>query len=355
MTVGMVRTVLGDVEPAALGVTHTHEHMLITFGRWRAAGESGQIGRVSDDPRARQPITLETSGWVRRYSASHPDNRLLDDESLAIDELRRFKVAGGGAIVDATNPDLKRDPEALVRISQATGVHIVMGSGHYVGDNHPLDMDDRDEEQLCAEIVEDITRGCDGTSIKAGIIGEIGCTAPMMQNERKMLRAAARAQRITGAALLIHPGRAVTAPLEAMQVAIEAGADPTRTIMSHLDRTLFDQRDMIALGRTGCYLEFDLFGQESSYYPLSPIDMPNDATRIDHLQRLIAEGFGDKLLIAHDICHKTNLVKYGGDGYAHILENVVPVMRRKGMREDEIDAILVHNPARVLPLVATAP
>lgn len=353
MTVGSVRTVLGDVASSALGMTLTHEHLLITFGRWR--GGTGIARMDSDDPRARQPITLETVGWVRRYWANHPDNSRLDDESLAVDELRLFKEAGGGAVVDATNPDLKRDPEALVRISRATGVQIVMGAGHYIDEHHPLDIDARTEDTLVEEIVGDVTRGCDGTSVRAGIIGEIGCSAPMTANERKSLRAAARAQRATGAARLVHPGRAVTAPLEAMQVVIEAGGDPQRTVMSHIDRTLFDQEDMIALARTGCCLEFDLFGQESSFYPLSPIDMPNDATRIDHLRRLIAEGFGDRLVIAHDICRKTSLVHYGGDGYAHIPQNVVPIMRRKGMTEAQIEAILVHNPARVLALAPPAP
>jgi phosphotriesterase-related protein len=348
MTTSTVRTVLGDVDPSSLGVTLTHEHLLITFGRWRQEHGITPPEAEPVDPRATLPITLENLGWIRRHWNSHIINRGLDEEDVAIDELRRFKQAGGGAVVDATNPDLKRDPEALARIARATGVQIVMGCGTYVADNHPLDMDERTEEQLTAEIIADITQGCDGTPIRAGIIGEIGCSAPMTPNERKALRAAAHAQRATGAALLIHPGRAVTAPLEAMEVVVEAGGDPERTIMSHIDRTIFDQEDMVDLARTDCYLEFDLFGQESSYYPLAPIDMPNDAMRVDHLRRLIAEGFGDKLVIAQDICRKTALLKYGGEGYAHILENVLPIMRRKGMTEDQIDAILVHNPARIL-------
>ncbi|MDP6605021.1 MAG: aryldialkylphosphatase, partial [Dehalococcoidia bacterium] len=151
-----------------------------------------------------------------------------------------------------------------------------------------------------------------------------------------------------------HPGRNEASPLEAMAVVTDAGGDPARTIVGHIDRTLFDQDDMIELARTGCYVEFDLFGQESSHYAFAPIDMPNDATRIDYLQRLIAEGFGDRLLIAQDICHRTALVHYGGEGYCHIPQNVVPIMRRKGMTESEIDAILIDNPARILPMVPPA-
>lgn len=346
---GQVRTVLGDVEPATLGVTLTHEHLLIHFSRW--ADEAGiAAGTPSDDPRASQTLTLGNVGWARRNWHLSRDNRGLDEEDVATDELRLFKAAGGGAIVDATNPDLGRDPAALVRIARASGVQIVMGAGHYIGEMHPLDMEARSEEEIVAAIIADVTTGCDGTAIRAGIIGEIGCSEPMLPNERKALRAAARAMRATGAPLLVHPGRGTSAPLAAMRVVEEAGGDPRRTIMSHIDRTLFDPADMLTLARTGCYLEFDLFGQESSYYPLSPIDMPNDATRVDHLIRLIAAGFGEKLLVAQDICRKTALVAYGGEGYAHILDNVVPLMHRKGMAEAAIDAILVHNPAQVLAL-----
>jgi phosphotriesterase-related protein len=350
MVEGKVQTVLGDVEPSALGVTLTHEHLLIRFGRWhREAGiEPDREG--TRDPRDRTPIALDNVGWVRRHGGANTENSLLDDIEVAIEEAQRYRDAGGGAIVDATNPDLARDPDGLRRIAEATGLHIVMGAGHYVNANHPLDMDGRTEEDLFAEMRDDVTEGCDGTAIKAGIIGEIGLEAPMHPNERKVLRAAARASRATGAALLIHPGRDTDAPLEAMRVVLDAGGDAERTIVGHIDRTLFDQQDMIELARSGCYVEFDLFGQESSYYSLSPIDMPNDARRIDHLQRLIAEGFGDRLLIAQDICRKTSLVRYGGEGYAHIPENVVPIMKRKGMTEEEIDAILIHNPARILTM-----
>ncbi|HEY7269017.1 MAG TPA: aryldialkylphosphatase [Dehalococcoidia bacterium] len=349
MSAGKVRTVLGDVEPSELGITHTHEHFLWDPARWRR--EAGLLQRRElQDPRSRQPLTLETYGYFGRNWTALPDNHLLDDESLAIEEAMRFKEAGGRTLADATNADMNRDPAALARISKATGLHVVMGAGHYVGGSQPLDMDERSETQIADRIAADVISGADGTEIRSGMIGEMGMSSPMTANERKALRAASAAQRRTGAALMVHPSRAESAPMEAIEVIREAGGDLGRTIMAHVDRTLFEPNDMLTLAKTGCYLEFDLFGQESSHYPLAPIDMPNDAARINHIQRLTAEGFGDKLLIAHDICRRTSLVKYGGYGYGHILENVVPIMRRKGMSDDQIDALLIRNPARILTL-----
>ena len=176
----IVRTVLGDISPADLGVTMTHEHLLLEFGRWqREAADRGEGSAptprlTTDDPRAGEPLSLNNIGWSRRNWAMHPANLRLDDEDLAIAEIRRFKQAGGNAVVDATNPDLYRQPQALVRIAQSVDLHIVMGAGHYIADFHPPDMDGRDEERIATEILADVTEGCDGTTIRAGVIGEIG-------------------------------------------------------------------------------------------------------------------------------------------------------------------------------------
>jgi phosphotriesterase-related protein len=98
-------------------------------------------------------------------------------------------------------------------------------------------------------------------------------------------------------------------------------------------------------------LEWDLFGQESSYYRLADIDMPNDAVRLRAIRGLIDRGHLAQVLISHDICYRSRLVRWGGHGYGHIFANVVPMMRRRGFAEAEIQSILVDNPRRLLTLV----
>ena len=348
MSAGKVRTVLGDVDPKTLGRTMMHEHLLIGFMRWRT--EAGTLTvRKHSDPRANQPISLQNRHWVAYYGR-HPDEYRLDDEETAIVEAERFRKAGGGAIVEVSNPDLTRQPKALQRISRATGLHLVMGCGRYVGSMHPLDMDLRTTDELAQEMIRDVTEGADGTDIRSGIIGEIGTEYPITRNEQRSLEAAAIAQRETGAAISLHPGRDQKAPLAVLDILTRAGCDTSRCIMDHLDRTLFNSEDLLELAATGCYLEFDLFGQESSYYAHAPIDMPNDAMRINFIMDLIDAGYDDYIVVSQDICQKSNLTRYGGHGYAHILENVVPMMLRKGMTEADIEKILIQNPARILTL-----
>ena len=48
------------------------------------------------------------------------------------------------------------------------------------------------------------------------------------------------------------------------------------------------------------------------------------------------------------MCQKRQQVAYGGKGYAHILENIVPRMRKRSFAEDHVKAILVDNPRRAL-------
>ena len=138
----------------------------------------------------------------------------------------------------------------------------------------------------------------DDTGIRSGVIGEVGCSWPLTDNERKVLRASGRAQVLTGAPLLIHPGRDEVAPLEIIEVLTEAGADLGRTIMGHLDRTVFQRDTLKQIAESGCYLEWDLFGREQSYYSANPkIDMPSDAKRMDDIAWISSEGHGRRVVV----------------------------------------------------------
>ena len=223
---GKVQTVLGAVEPSSLGPTTMHEHLLIDF-RFMFQPPV----HASDQRRAHEEITLENRGWIAYNHYSHLNNLWLSDEETAIAEARRFRRVGGGTIVDATTIGIARDPLGLARIARDAGINIVMGAGFYVAAVHPDDMDSRSVDDLARTIIGDIDEGADGTEVRAGIIGEVGCTWPLTDNERKSLRASAIAQRETGAAILIHPGRNEDAPMEILEVLDEAGADVGRVVM----------------------------------------------------------------------------------------------------------------------------
>jgi phosphotriesterase-related protein len=349
---GQVQTVLGLIAPEELGVTLPHEHFLVDSTVWFREPTA-----CSEKFLAHQPVNLENLGWVRYHPMSNLDNMLLDDERVAIDEGLRFKYAGGGTVVDLTSLGLGRDPLALARISRATGLNVVMGCGYYVEEAQrgaaPLT-----EDAITDSIVRDLEVGVDATGIRAGIIGEIGIGGwPMRQSERSALQAVAHAQQETGAPVNIHPGNSPNSPFEIVEVLLKAGADITRVVISHVERTIVRHEVYVELAKSGCYLEFDGFSFEGWYQRRmvvseeNPIkaDFPNDAGRIDEIMALISDGFLTQILISHDHCMKYRLWRYGGPGYSHLLDNVMPLMQEKGLQDSDIREIMLENPKRLLP------
>jgi phosphotriesterase-related protein len=334
--------VLGPIAGEAMGITLPHEHLLIDFEvMFKEPANGGERGL------ARQPVSLANLGWVRHNFSSNRDNLQLLDEAVARDEALLFKHAGGQTFVDPTNRGLARDPLALARVARATGLNIIMGSGYYVAAAHPPDMDRRTADDIARELVTDLTEGVDGTGVRAGFIGEIGTTWPWTDNEKKVLRASVAAQRETGAALMIHPGRHERLPLAIVDFIRKEGADLDRTIMCHIERTIADPAVLLELAATGVRLEYDLFGLETSYYPYNPaFDMPNDGERMRQILLLIERGHLDQILMSHDIAYKHCLTKWGGFGYHHLLVNVIPRLRAKGADDKTVQTLLIDNPRR---------
>ncbi|RXM99745.1 Phosphotriesterase-related protein [Acipenser ruthenus] len=272
---------------------------------------------------------------ISKNPYSSKENLLLNQETVAVkEELLQFKRAGGGTIVENTTTGINRDMKTLKWLSQETGVHVVAGAGYYVFDTHSSETCSMPVEKLTDIIVSEIEHGADGTDIKCGVTGEIGTSWPITESERRVLQATAHAQAQLGCPVIIHPGRNPEAPFQVIRILQEAGGDISKTVMSHLDRTIFKSEKLLEFAKLGSYLEYDLFGTEMLNYHFNPdVDMPSDNERIKRLRLLIGEGFEDRIVIAHDIHTKNRLTKFGGHGYSHILTNIVPRMLQRGITQ----------------------
>ena len=335
-----VMTVLGPVPVADLGVVLPHEHLLCRLYL---------PPDLETDERFDEPLTLGNLGWVRQHWASNADNLRLTSERLAARELLRFRNAGGGTLVDLTQDGIGRAPAALARISRATGVHIVMGCGAYVAPTNPAWVAGASAEQITGVLVGEARSGAGRSGVRPGIIGEIGCSWPLEDIEVRVMQAAARAQALTGMAISVHPGRDRAAPLQIIDRLAAAGADLRRVVIGHLDRTVQNLGGLIEIAKSGPYLELDLFGLETSYYPWPGVaEGLSDAQRLTLVRGLIDAGYGDRVLLSHDICTKHRLARYGGHGYDHLITNVAPWMRTRGFGAAEVDLLLVANPSTML-------
>lgn len=147
----------------------------------------------------------------------------------------------------------------------------------------------------------------------------------------------------------IHPGRDNKAPFELVRLFLEAGGKADKLIMSHVDRTIFDIEEILEFAALGTFVQMDLFGTECSFYQLNTdADMISDAERINKIRKLIEEGRADQVLMSHDIHTKHRLVNFGGHGFSHILNNVIPKMKFRGVSDEVIHQITVENPRRWL-------
>ena len=339
------QTVLGPVPCSELGLVLTHEHLLIDLRDTAFQEPADERGRAL----ARAPIAMDNLGWVRRHWLSNLDNLHQLDEGLATEELRAFAATGGGTVVDATVPGIGRDPAALARMSALTGVHIVMGAGSYVLPSHPEAVRRLDAQGLHDRVVEEWRDGVEGSGVRPGLIGEVGCSWPLEDRERVALEAMAAAQRSTGLPLMIHPGRDPKAAAEIVRIVRAAGADLTRLILAHLDRGIVPNEELGAFAREGIYVELDCFGLESSLFPPNPrMATLSDAQRLDIVRHLLDAGVGDRVLLAHDICQKHRFTAFGGHGLGHLTSEIIPWMRQRDFTDAEIELLFVGNPARVL-------
>ncbi|KAI4905205.1 hypothetical protein NFI96_011031 [Prochilodus magdalenae] len=337
---GKVQTVLGLVDPNQLGRTLTHEHLTMTFECCFCPPAPG------DEAMATAPMEMKNVHWIQQHPYSHRENLLLSQEKEAVrEELLAFKKAGGGTIVENTTTGISRNLPVLQQLAKDTEVHIVAGAGYYVDATHSAETRKMTVEKFTDIIVSEVLHGADGTDIRCGVIGEIGTSWPITDSEKKVLRATAHAQKQLGCPVIIHPGRNNAAPKEAIRILQEAGGDISKTVMSHMDRSVFDPAELLEFAKLGSYIEYDLFGTEMLDYIFNPeIDMPSDSQRIKTLAFLIKEGYEDKLLVAHDIHTKNRLTKFGGHGFSHILKNIVPKMLSRGITQKQVDKILIDNP-----------
>lgn len=345
---GKILTVTGPIDPAGLGSTLMHEHIFIDF---QNPVSEANISRATDLAFHLAPVSLQTLYDVRFRGVPNRDNLYLTDLDTSVAEVMEFKRRGGGAIVDTTSIGLGRDPEALVQVARATGLQIVMGAGWYQKQFHPADMDRRTVEELTEVIVRDITVGAEGTSVRSGVIGEVGVNGdPLTENEMKSIRAAARASRITGAAVTFHRGGLGEEKFTVLDAMAAEGADLGRVIMGHSNSIATDLPFMKRLLERGVFIQFDTLGRARS-----GLGGVHDYQVAQGIVELVKAGYADRVLLSQDVCTKAHQKAYGGFGFSYIQEHFLPALRQLGVSEADIEKFMVENPRRALTFAAPRP
>ena len=307
-----VQTVLGPIAPDDLGFTLPHEHTQIALwhipGRW--------------------------DYW-----------QLTRDESVILEELARYRAAGGSGLVDVTLPGVGRDPAWLRRIAEASGLHLVMGCGWYRTAYYPPEarIDRRSVDDLADELVREVEEGVADSGIRPGVIGEIGTDKPWVSPaEERVHRAAARAARRTGLAITTH-GVLSDVGLAQLRILEEEGADPTRVVVGHADSYPVLDHQLAIVGR-GASVEFDFIGMPW------PRERQAETRTVELACELLARGHAERILLSQDVCNDDQLERNGGNGYTYLTDTFLPRLREAGVSDAEIEMMTVTNPRRLLTI-----
>lgn len=311
-----VETTLGALPQEKLGRINAHEHLFI---------DSGQ-GVVKD-----------------------PDFR-LDNVEFAVKDITEWRDAGGGALVDTMPVSAGRNVGKLIKVSEATGVPVVVPTGfhksYYYWPDHWRNR--YSEDEMVELIAAEIEQGCDLNEYQGPIIRRCTVKAGAMKVAgqynyvdvimKKLIHVVGRVHRRTGCPVFVHTERGLEC-FELVERLNDAGVPSRCVLVCHMDRNadLWLHRK---LAQTGVFLEYDT----PSRFKYQP-----EAAVVGLMRKMIEAGFLDRLMLGGDMARRSYLKAYGGGpGYAYLLTHFTQRLSEEGFTDCELAAIWQHNPFRWL-------
>jgi phosphotriesterase-related protein len=321
----VIRTLLKDLDPASVsGPMLFHEHLSIRYPLTKALAE-----------KTARPVPPSYS----------------DDVELMIEETKAAGADGVSVIVDGGHPDMDRDLDALTRIANGSGVHIVASGGFYMQRNYPDSIATKTADQIADDLVRD------AKAQRLGAFGEIGQQGGVLtEDEKKVFTAVAKAQARTGIPIFTHNAytgvRVVDPPvpmdtaLKQLDVLEAAGADPRHVAIGHV--CCLDDPNVAtakALAKRGVFVGFDRV--------MLSIIIP-DEKRVAMVLAFLEAGYADHLLLSSDFASGRALKKNGGPGIGQTVTAFAPMLTKAGVSAPVLKRILTENPKRFLSFAPKA-
>jgi phosphotriesterase-related protein len=301
--VTFIRTVLGDIDPSAMGITYSHEHIVIAPGR-------------SVD--------------------MNPDFLLVDADRMAA-EIGEARTLGLRTVVDAMPIDAGRDVRRLAELARRTGVNVIAPTGiHHARFYAPGHWSETDsEDELADRFMIEVADGIDGTNHRAGVIKVAGSGGGLSDRDRRVFAAAATTHRRTGVPILTHCENG-TGALDQIAFLRGLGVDPGHVVVSHVDKVV-DRAYHRDIAAAGAVLEYD----QSFRWK----DAVNGTLRL--VGWMLEDGLLDRVVLGMDAARQGYYHAWGGEpGLAWLLGRFSAMMEEAGIDATAQQRLLVENPAR---------
>lgn len=332
----MIQTVRGPVPPESLGPCSFHDHLLSDASSLRRPG-------TRPEP-ASDRVGPDTREYLRTNMLALADNLRLEDSALAARELEAAWGAGQRSVVEATSWGLGPDHAGLARLAAKTPVMIVPAYGDYIVRTLPPERRELGEDGWERDFFAALHDGVPGTDYRAAILGILGTTAELPPIEHALLRAAARAAVRTGASVTVRLDPDRPRGLDVLAVVGAEGLPADRVVFTNGDE-FADAAVWDDLAGAGAVIEM-CFGTEDSHG--DRVANATDAERLAFFLDFCATHPSSRHVLGQSVWTKAQLTAFGGLGYGHLFERIVPALRASGLSADRLDAMLVNEPRRLL-------
>ena len=297
-------TTLGPKNAVELGVILPHEHVFVDLRTW-------------DQP-----------GYAQAETA--------DVIALIAPEIARAQATGVTALVECSTVGVGRRPDILKAVSEATGFPLVVPTGVYREPWIPDWIQAATEAELREWMTGELSDEIRPNGVQAGWIKLSAGDDGLTECETKVLHAAAAAGLATNAVIGSHTirGRVVRDQLKIIE---EAGYSPERFIWIHTQAEPdFDLH--VEIARRGAWIEYDAIGS----------DQLSDDFFVEHIQRVLDAGLGDRLLLSHDRGWYDPALPGGGTPkpFTYLSETFLPKLRQAGVDKPTLRQLTRSNPFR---------
>jgi phosphotriesterase-related protein len=293
-------TTLGPYRKDQLGMILPHEHVFVDL-------------RTPDQP-----------GYAQAEAA--------DVVALMAPQIAAIQAQGITALVECSTGGVGRRADLDKAVSVATGMPIVVPTGNYREPWIPEWIKSAGDADLENWMLGELTGQIEDSGVMAGWIklsaGDDGITAL----EERILRAAARAGKQTGAIIGSHTikGRVVMDQLDIIE---DEGYRAERFISIHTQAEP-DFELHKAVAARGAWIEYDNLG----WVP--------DEESVPLILKALETGLGDQLLLSHDMGWFDPAKPGGGEPrpYTHLVDSILPKLRAAGVSEATITQLTHDNP-----------
>jgi phosphotriesterase-related protein len=307
--VATVNGVLGPIETEDLGFTLMHEHILV-------------------------------ANWaMRRCFPGYVDEQELIRD--AVREVNSARDRGVRTMVDLTAINLGRDIHVIRSVAEKTGMQLIAATGFYWTEEPWMDV--WEAEVLAEYLIREVGDGIEGTDARAGVIKCATDRLGVTPFNKKLLRATARAHRVTGVPISTHTAVSNRSGLAQQDVFDEEGVDLSRVVIGHCG----DSEDIN-------YLESILKRGSTIGMDRNGIDLilPTKQ-RVATIAELCRRGWADQMVLSHDAScfidwFPKQLIEQMASNwnYRHVCDDVIPALRESGVSDEQIHTMTVDNPRR---------